>query len=353
MSRIAHFAAGLALASALFFVPSAVRADEPTPAEIAVARRLYGEAVQLEQAGKWAEAEKKLREAIAIKETAGLRFHLAVAQEKQGDLVAALVDFDRADELIQLGARAPDVKQLLGPAREAVRARIPTLTIGVPADARGVVLAIDGKSIKSQLVGKAIPLNPGKHTIRVTASGKEPFETELSLEESEKRVLDVELEPSARSEAPMAGSGTSFSEEPSEPGADRGGGPSTRTVVLVGEVAFTAIALGLGIGFTIQKADRQDQVDAANAEVDRLAPGQESACSAPTDPALKESCDALAEFSDERDHAGTIAAIGFVAAGVGAAATVATFVLWKPETETSVGVVPVPGGALLGVGGRF
>ncbi len=61
--------------AALFYAVGAHA--EPSAADIASARRLFSEATELRRAGQWSDAAAKLREAIAIKETPGLRFHLA------------------------------------------------------------------------------------------------------------------------------------------------------------------------------------------------------------------------------------------------------------------------------------
>src|SRR5450432_1242199 len=89
---------------------------EPTPAEISTARQAFESAVALEADQKWLEASTKLREALAIKDTPGLRFHLAHCEEQQGLLVEAALDYDRANELLQHGAKAPDVQKLLATA---------------------------------------------------------------------------------------------------------------------------------------------------------------------------------------------------------------------------------------------
>src|SRR5882672_10460121 len=134
---------GLLAASAALCFALGVRAD-PSAADIASARRLFSEATALREAGQWSEAGAKLREAIAIKETPGLRFHLAHCEEQMGRLLAARDDYDRADALIREGAAASDVAALLEPARSALRERIPTLVVRAPSDARAVGLTIDG-----------------------------------------------------------------------------------------------------------------------------------------------------------------------------------------------------------------
>lgn len=329
---------------------------EPSAAEIAVARRLYGEAVKLEEAGKWAEAETKLREAIAIKETPGLRFHLAVAQEKQGKLVEALVDYDRAHEIIERGARAPDVEQLLGPAREAVRGRIPSLTVSAPAGVDGATLEVDGKPMAQTLFGQAIPLNPGKHAVRIQAPGFSTFEAEVTLAEAEKKTIEPEL---AASGGPGATTGSDAPASMPGAGADEPasrGGSSTKTVVLIGGAAFTVIALAAGIGFTVRRNNLNQTAKEAGAAVDEKAQSGGGDCEQPLTDGMKTDCAALHELLDDRDQAATFATVGFIAAGVGAVATVATYFLWNPEpspTSARVDFAPLPGGGFVGLSGAF
>jgi tetratricopeptide (TPR) repeat protein len=349
MSFVSRLIAVLAIAAASLVLAASAGA-QPSAAEVAVARKLYRDAVALEEAGKWAEAEAKLREAIAIKETPGLRFHLAVTQEKQGKLVEALVDYDRADEMVQRGTSAPDVVQLLGPARDALRARVPTLAVHAPAGARELGLTIDGKTFPAALIGKPIPLNPGTYTVRLQAAGFRPYETEITLAESEQRSLPVKLEPS--DSEPAAGAATDPATTlDSGPAAE---GASARTLVLVGEAAFTLAALAAGIGFTFYKADRQDQVDKAQSYID----ADTGSCTTnpPTTSEARSACEAIGGLVEERDDAAMFATIGFVAAGVGAVATIATYLLWKPqrrEPAARIGIAPIAGGASIGIAGSF
>src|SRR4029079_11912267 len=96
---------GIVRLALAFVMAHGIAAAEPAPSDIAEARRLFSEASDLRTEGKWDLAAKKLEAAIAIKETAGLRFHLAYCEEKMGHLLAATRDYDRADELIRDGAK--------------------------------------------------------------------------------------------------------------------------------------------------------------------------------------------------------------------------------------------------------
>ncbi|MCA9598906.1 MAG: hypothetical protein KC776_36595 [Myxococcales bacterium] len=346
---------------------SVAHAAEPSPAEIAVARRLFREATQLEGDKKWDQAEAKLREALAIKETPGLRYHVAYCQEQQGKLVEALVDYDRADEMIQHGAAAADVAELVGPARDSLRKRVPGFNLVLPDGVKDVTLEVDGEKVAPALTHQRVPVNPGKHKIVVSAPGRQTYEQVVPFAEGETRGIPLTLPLLAKTsmDDPKGGAGPG-------PEGDTGtvstssSGWSTRTWVLIGEGAFTAVALGTGVYFAIDKGKAQDQVDEASAAVDKqyktLNPGAtntDAACSNPTDTDLKDYCDQLSSLSDQRDRSKTLSTIGFIGAGVGAAATAATFILWQPKEKSvarTLRVAPSPmagGGAFLSVSGAF
>ena len=120
-------------------------AAEPVSAEIALARRLFAEAKAAEEGKDWSLAAAKLRDAIAIKETGGLRFHLAYCQEQQGLLVESLGDYERADDLT--AGTNDDLRSQLPAKREALHRRIPTVTLLVPPKPTDPTLTVDGRSM--------------------------------------------------------------------------------------------------------------------------------------------------------------------------------------------------------------
>ena len=330
------------------------KAHVATPAEIAVARRLFREASKLEKAKHWADAAKKLHGALDIKETPGLRYHLAYCEENMGQLVQALVDYDRAAEMISDGVKAPDVAARLDAARTALKKRVPMLTVTIPADVPGARLSVDGHTMAPAVAGQPIPLEPGQHNLQVTAHSYKPFHANVTLAEGERKTLPVELAkpepapatPAAPAPRPTADTGT------------QGRAFPLRTVVLIGEGAVTFAGLGVGIGFTVARGNASSRADDAQAAIDRKTgnPGDPSACTNAS-PDVQTSCDNLTSALSDKDNDGKLATVGFIGAGVGAAATIATWLLWKPAARQhalAVTMQPVAGGGLLGgVSGRF
>lgn len=314
---------------------------EPSAANIAVARELFAESTELRNAGKWSEAAAKLREAIAIKETAGLRFHLAHCEEQLGQLVLAVGDYDRADELIRSGAKAPDVATLLAPARAALAERLPSLLVKLPEDVTSATLSVDGTPVAATLFGKPMPVDPGSHSVEATAAGRTRFTLQVRLEEGEDRVVEATLPQAVAAEAPPV-----FRSEPARFDRPRNAPPvastGARDVLLVGEGALTLGGVAVGVVFLLKRHTATERFDAANQTLG----SSMGTCRGPTS-ADAAACEDLRTAPADRQTDGTIATVGFVGAGVSGVALALTWLLWpKARVEHAFVVAPAPGGAL-------
>jgi hypothetical protein len=243
---------------ALLVVTSPLAAD-PVSAEIVLARALFAEARTAEDAKDWALAASKLRDAIAIKETGGLRFHLAYCEEQQGLLVEALVDYERSDDLT--AGTSEDFRAQLPTKRESLRRRIPTITLLVPPQPPNPTLTVDGHAMPPAVLGKPIPLNPGRHVVVVTAPEHAAFTTAVLLNETDAVVANAILSPlpkrapmSTLKPAPVA---MAAAQPPPIPDASANAGLPTRTYVLIGEAAVALGAVGVGIGYTLTSSEEE------------------------------------------------------------------------------------------------
>ena len=165
-------------------------AGDPTPGEIQAARELFAKAEAEEDAGHWSVALEKLRRAGSVKMTSGIRYHIALCEEKMGQLVAALSDYTGADQAAR-DEKNREVQDAVAEPLRALRARVPTLTINVP-EAVGAELLLDGKAVPVGLWGVATPVEPGQaHTVEAKATGKQTFSTQVTLKERDAQAVDV------------------------------------------------------------------------------------------------------------------------------------------------------------------
>jgi tetratricopeptide (TPR) repeat protein len=330
----------LVLALLLTATPiTAAAASEPTPSEISVARRLFEEGKAAEDARRFREAAEKFRKAVLIKDTPGIRFHLARCEEEQGALVEALVEYDRARELLESGIKAPDVERLLPDARQRVQSQLAFVTLRLPEGVNEARVELDGKPLASSILGVPIPVNPGKHRLSATARGRTSFAAEVELGVGDNRQLAIDLPAEAAPTATQTAAAP-----PARPALGpkqvESDGETVRTVVLVSEASLFAAGLTSGIVFAIAQGDATDRYEKANELVLSQVGGSDPqgvACSVP-----REGCAELETARQDEKRNGTIATVGFVTAGVSALAFGLTLALWKtdPPARINAGVGP-------------
>jgi len=297
-----------------------------------VARRLFKEATELELEREWEAAAAKLREAIQVKDTPGLRFHLAHCEEQMGLLVEAMLDYDRANDLLAAGAKAPDVAALLEPARQSLERRLPTLVIVTPAGVPGVSVELNGRPLARSIFGRPAPINPGRHSVRVTAPGHSTFTASVDIAEGARERVQARLTPLPTVPSPSPTTAPNSSSRQSASPPPQG---SALTYVLVGESAFTIASLGVGLGYLFVKSKADERVQTAQARSDELQDlaGVKLSCDeSGNDAAFEKNCASLNDAIEDYNRARLLSLSGFIGAGVGAASIALTLALW-PQDE--------------------
>ncbi len=344
------------LASCLWAPPTWGR-PEVSPSELTVARRLFDEGKAAEDAGEFRVAAEKFRRAASIKDTPGIRFHLARCEEEQGAFVEAVLEYDRARELLDSGVKAADVAKLLPAARERAQAKVAQLTIKPPPHVADLTIALDGKALSTSVWGAAMPINPGKHRVTASAPGRADYSYELELGSGETAEIKVELRelPKPTSSPPTtAALPPPVSQAALAPPRAEDSSLQPRTVVLVTEATLVGVGLTTGIIFSVLRSAADDRYDTATQAVLAEVGGSDPdgvACSGDMAPAP---CAELQQAGRDRTRNATVSTAGFIAAGVSAAAFGLTYWLWPHDTATaSARAVPLPGGAALAISGRF
>jgi len=337
--RTAAFALAALLGTSFVTAPAFAQASD---ADLRAARELFAAAEHDEDAGKWADAYDKLTRVAAVKLTAGVRYHLALCQEKLGKLATALDGFHQAQKQAQAD-EARDVLRLVGKQLEELEPRVPRLTVHVVPPVDDAVVQLDGTPIAKALVGVPIPLDPGSHTVEAWAPNRAPAKATIAMGERDVTSIDLQLgEPRAPAGAPATASAPA-------PAAAPGAGPATATEAatastpapesasghssIAGPLLTTAGALalaGLGVGAYIAAGNE------ATSGQQQCAP---SSTRGPCDSAVN-----------------TVRAWDFTAAGawIGAAAlgTVAV-VLWIHSSHSQPSAALLLGPARIELGGRF
>lgn len=287
-------------------------ASAPSAEALKHAREQFGQALALQTAGDWAGALNLLKEVAAVKSTPQVRFNMALCEERLGKLVAALGDY----ELAAADARAEKADQVAEEVErrlEALRQRIPKITVNRGSGAEAAIIALDGVSLGDQVIGTPMPTDPGPHTVEARSPGFKPFRQSLRLAEQQSESLEIVLEP-----------------EPVPPPdarplpATKARGRSPIYGYVVGGVGIAS--LGTAGLFWGLRADKINQLEKA-------CPGRQ--------------CPSTAQQSDiDAGRLYTTIANVTVAIGAAALATGVVLVLTSgPSSETSVALAPAPGGA--------
>ncbi|MBK9265410.1 MAG: hypothetical protein IPM54_37195 [Polyangiaceae bacterium] len=173
-------------------------ATQASPQDIAIAQKLYDDAMKLMEEKKYAEACPKLAESNRLDTGMGTRFHLGDCYENVGRLASAWALFvDIADEAKRTGQAGRE-----SVARERatkLEARLPKITLQVPpsvANVSGVEVRDNDNVVNPPLWGQPLPLDPGKHTITATAPGRRKWEKVVLLKEAAAETVAIgELAP--------------------------------------------------------------------------------------------------------------------------------------------------------------
>lgn len=301
--------------------PDGVAADTAADTDrLATARRLFAEGKEKMDRGEWDGAVERFLAATRIKDTPGLRYHIAVCEERAGRLLQARTQYEAARRLLEIRP-APDVDELLGPALRRLEQKIPRLRIVLSASAAPELVAVDGVELPDWSEGDAMPLDPGEHEVRVQVPGYLLFSTRITLAEGQHRTLPVVPEEVRRAAAS---------------GAPEASPASWRTPLLVTGAALGATGLGLGVWGLFDRDAALQELEWAQAGITRLGDSPEACVDASG--GLRAACDDRRKAMQRRDRATSVAVGGFVAFGVGAAITAASVFLF-PESPVEVGAV--------------
>jgi len=182
-----RYVLGLVLSSILS-ISNVVQAQSGQ--ETALADELFEQGIELESKGNIAEACAKFEESRQLAPRPGTLYYLGECYAKSGRRASARAMFlDAADA----AALAKDQEGALK-ARQKADALLPVakLVLAVKEPIDGLEVTIDGKAIGRSSWSTELPVDSGKHTIRATGPGKEPWENVVTVDADGVRV-DVEI----------------------------------------------------------------------------------------------------------------------------------------------------------------
>ena len=194
--RSQRYALGM-LCAALVVSGAGVSHAEDAAENVAAARTLGIQGVQLADAGKCPEAIEKLQRAESLHHAPTILGRLGECQVAVGEIVEGT---ENLNSVVRepLSATAPKVFHDAQDRAQKVLAtatpRIAHLVIRItPADAKASV-AVAGKPVPEALLGAERPTDPGTHEVTATAVGYKPASTTVTLAEGGHQDITLLLE---------------------------------------------------------------------------------------------------------------------------------------------------------------
>lgn len=284
---------GLA-ALALGLLVSAPAAADLSTKDEAKRTQLFKEGRAAFDEGKWQDAAEKFRAVVEMRSAPRALIALAAAEEKLGHLGEAKRLYERAREEAQAAKLTKDLDEAASRLRELLP-RVPRIAVKVPSGVADATIEIDGKPAEIQF-GDA-DVDPGEHTVTVTASGRKEFREVVTVAEGERKEVEAVLAPEQE-------------EPPPPPPETKHGPPPVGAIILAG--------LGVGAG-------------AAGAVLWVMGRNQEAK--------VEEACGGVkqcpATLKPDADAAATKIILGDILVGVGGAAFIGGGIWWLASGSKS------------------
>lgn len=306
----------------------------------ATARALAQQGADALDARDYPKAEDAFRRADALFHAPTLVLGLARAQAAEGKFVEAWESYNRI--ILENVTSTPVFAKTVDDAKReisSVEGRRSRVTVMVSGSSSPRV-TVDEAPLKSAALGVPIFINPGTHTVQVSADGFNPATRTFAVAEGRSETVSVTLEPAAPGAqpavvaAPTASMGPAPALSTSSAAADTGVTHPSRAPAIA---AFAVGGAGLVAGIVTGVLALGDHSHL------------QGECPSNSCPPGKPQSD-LNSY-----HAvGLVSTIGFVVAGVGTAAGVTLWVLeGKSSSSTAASVSPYIGVGSVGAVGRF
>src|SRR5579871_5091612 len=154
----------------------------------AAAEILFEEGKELMRQKRYAAACPKFLESNRLDTGLGTMLWLADCYDKNGQSASAWGEFREAQDI---AGRTHDAREKV--AKDRANKLEPTLArmaVVVPpaSSATGMVVKRDGVEVGQPLWGESVPVDPGAHTVSVTAPHKKPWESTVTVPRGAKRL---------------------------------------------------------------------------------------------------------------------------------------------------------------------
>jgi hypothetical protein len=207
-SRAVRVLVGGALGLAVTLSMRVACAEPVTVRDRAAARTIFNAGKKLLDAGKWAEACEKFDKSLALEPNVSTLIKIGRCRVREGRLATASEVYERAlalnEETTEFQNRRQNLAQTIKAERDALSARIPSLTVTVIEAPPGLTVLRDGKRLPASVLGEPLPVDVGEHQLIVEAPGYRTEKRTLRIAEAQAEVVEFQLVAEPSEEAPEA-----------------------------------------------------------------------------------------------------------------------------------------------------
>jgi hypothetical protein len=207
------------------------------PAKHAQAEEQFRQGREAQNKGDFARALELLKASQAIEPGRGKLLNMALCEEELSLLTHALHHLEEVRAALPAGDdRLPIVEKRLAD----IRPRVPVIRIEATVH-EGSQVKLDGEVVPAAALAGEIPVDPGKHTLTLTAQGQPEVRQDFELHEKEHRTVTL------AAVGPRAADKT---EAPPPPDGTNAAHSSTYRLsgFVVGGVGVAALVVGIGTG---------------------------------------------------------------------------------------------------------
>jgi hypothetical protein len=242
--------------------PGRAQSKDESRSSAAFSDALFNEGKALLEAGNVASACERFAQSKELEPAVGVSLYLADCYQRIGRTASAWTEFrsaealarERHDKRADLAQRRA---QALAPGLNRITIRVAPALANTPLE-----ILRDGKTVATDELGQAVPVDPGDHVITARSGGlSRDFETHVDASVPTASVVIDQLSGQKPAAAPIETSMTPAappappeSEAPAASDSD-----PVRVGVAIGLLGAAVVGLGVGLGFGLAaKSDRDD-----------------------------------------------------------------------------------------------
>lgn len=174
----------VASCAAVSYLAPPVAWAQDTSRDPALAEALFREGKELMDAGRFGEACPKLKESQRLDPAIGTLLRLARCHESEGKTASAWTEYAEGLALARKDGRQDRI-QFAQEGLDRVEPLLSRLKIVVPkpaADIEGLIVELDGVEIRRPAWDTPAPVDPGSHTLKVSAPGYREVKLQVRIE---------------------------------------------------------------------------------------------------------------------------------------------------------------------------